>query len=99
MEIEMTTLSTILLSIAIVSAMCGVASTVMIAVSLQKRGYKVNWIWLRVLILSKYLGQYRDVTRQETGRPGPLFYSYIIAMNFALVTGIAGLVLRSAWFN
>ena len=64
----------------------------MIAVSLQKRGYKVNWIWLRVLILSKYLGQYRDVTLQETGRPGPLFYSYIIAMNIAIVTGIAGVV-------
>jgi hypothetical protein len=94
-EIEMNTLSMILLSIAVVSAICGVVSAVMIAASLQKRGFKVNWIWLRVLILSKYLDQYRDVTREETGRPGLLFYSYIIAMNFALVTGIAGLILRS----
>lgn len=91
----MNTLSVILLSVAVVSAMCGVVSAVLIAVSLQKRGFKVNWIWLRVLILSKYLGQYRDVTRQEIGRPGALFYLFIIAMNVALVTGIAGLLLRS----
>jgi len=91
----MNTLSVIFLSIAIVSVICGVVSAVLIAVSLQKRGIKVNWIWLRLLILSKYLNQYRDITRQETGRPGPLFYSYIIAMNLALLTGIAGFILRS----
>ncbi len=87
--------SGILLGIAIVSVLCGVASAVMMAGSLQRRGVKVNWVWLRLLILSRYLGQYRDITRQETGRPGPLFYTYIIAMNLALVTAIAGLVLRS----
>lgn len=91
----MNALSLIFLSIAIVSVICGVVSAVLIAASLQKRGIKVNWIWLRLLILSKYLNQYRDITRQETGRSGPLFYSYIIAMNLALLTGIAGFILRS----
>jgi len=91
----MITASSIFLGIAIVSALCGVVSAVMIAGSLQKRGVKINWIWLRVFILSKYLGQYRDITRQETGRAGPLFYSYIIAMSLALVTAIVGLVLRA----
>lgn len=91
----MNTLSGILFSIAIVSVISGVISAVLIAFSLQKRGITVNWIWLRLLILSKYLNQYRDITRQETGRPGPLFYSYIIAMNLALLTGIAGFILRS----
>ena len=92
----MNVLSTILLAIALMGVVCGVASAVMIAGSLQKRGIKVNWVWLRLLILSKYLGQYRDVTRQETGRIGPLFYSYIIAMNVALVFGITGLILRAS---
>jgi len=87
--------SRILLGIAVVSVLCGVASAVMIAGALQKRGVKVNWVWLRWLILSKYLGQYRDITRQETGRPGPLFYSYVIGMNLALVTAIVGIVFRS----
>lgn len=88
-------LSDILLVVAIGSALWGVASTVLIGEALRKRGIKVNWIFLRFLILSKYLGQYRDITRQETGRTGPLFYSYIIAMNLALVTAIVGLVLRA----
>ena len=85
----------ILLGIAIVSALCGVASAVMIAGALQRRGVKINWVWLRLLILSKYLGRYREVTRQETGRTGPLFYSYVISMNLALVTAIVGLALRA----
>lgn len=88
-------MSNILFYIAIVSALCGVVLAMMIVNALQKRGVKINWIFLRILILSKYLGQYRDITRQETGRTGPLFYLYIIAMNLALVTAIAGLVLRA----
>jgi hypothetical protein len=86
--------SDILLVVAIVSALWGVASAVLIAEALRKRGVKINWVFLRFLILSKYLGQYRDITRQETGRTGPLFYSYIIAMNLALVLAIAGIILR-----
>jgi hypothetical protein len=86
--------SDILFAVAIVSVLWGVASAVLIAEALRKRGVKVNWIFLRFLILSKYLGQYRDITRQETGRSGPLFYSYVVAMNLALVTAIAGIVLR-----
>jgi hypothetical protein len=96
LEGSMINVSSVLLGIAIVSALCGVASAVMIAGALQRRGVKVNWIWLRVLIVSKYLGQYRDITRQETGRTGPLFYSYVIGMNLALVTAIVGLILRAS---
>ena len=87
--------SDILFAVAIVSVLWGVASAVLIAEALRKRGVKVNWIFLRFLILSKYLGQYRDITRQETGRSGPLFYSYVVAMNLALVTAIAGIILRA----
>jgi hypothetical protein len=96
-ELEVPTMivSNILFAIAIASVLWGVASAVMIAGALQKRGIKVNWIFLRLLILSKYLGQYRDITRQETGRTGRLFYSYIVAMNVALVTAILGFVFRA----
>jgi hypothetical protein len=87
--------SNVLIAIAVVSALCGVASAVMIAEKLRTRGVKINWILLRVLILTRYLGQYRDITRQEAGRTGPLFYSYVIAMDLALLTAIVGLVLRA----
>jgi len=87
--------SDILLAVAIVSALWGVASAVLIAEALRKRGVEVRWVFLRFLILSRYLGEYRDITRHETGRTGPLFYSYVLAMNLALVTAIAGVVLRA----
>jgi hypothetical protein len=87
-------LSTILLTIAVICVIWGVVSAVMIGGALQKRGYKVNWLLFRLLLVTRYIGQYRDVTRQETGRVGPLFYSYVIAMIMALVAGIAGLIVR-----
>ena len=88
------TVSGVLLGIAILSALWGVVSAVMIAEVLRRHGARISWIFLRVMIL-KYLGQYRDITRQETGRTGPLFYSYVIAMNLALAAGIVGIVLRA----
>ena len=54
---------------------------------------KINLIFFRVLVL-KYIHEYHRITRQENGKPGPWFYSYIISMNLALVFAIAGLVLR-----
>jgi hypothetical protein len=86
--------SNVFLAIAVVSVLCGVVFAVMIGGALQGRGVKVNWLLFRVLLVSRYLGQYRDITRQERGRPGPLYNSYIIAMLVALVTAIVGLVLR-----
>lgn len=90
----MTATSHVLIAIALVSVIWGVVSSIVIASALQKRGIKVSYLFLRVMIL-KYIGQYRDITRQETGRTGPWFYSYVIAMNGALVAAIAGLILRS----
>ena len=88
------TASSVLLTIAIVCALWGVVSAVIIADALQKRGVKVNWLLMRVLI-PKYMLQYRDATRRETGRTGPWYYSFVGAMNLALVTAIIGLVLRA----
>ena len=87
--------SNTLLVIAVLSALWGVASALMIAGALQKRGVKINWLLFRLLLVAKYLNQYRDITRRETGRTGRLFYSYVIAMIVALVAAIVGLVLRA----
>jgi hypothetical protein len=91
----MMTASNLFLAIAVASALYGVASAVMIAIALKKRGVAISWVWLRVLIVSRYLNQYRDVTRKETGRTGPLFYSYVVAMNLALVSAIVGFLFRA----
>lgn len=86
--------STILLTVAVVSAIWGVVDMILIAVALDKRGIPVNMLLLRVLIF-RYLEQYKRATIEETGKVGPLFYSYIIAMNTALVCAVAGLLLRA----
>jgi len=87
-------ISNVLVAIALVSVVWGVISSLVIADALQKRGVKINWIFLRIMII-KYVGQYRDMTRTETGRTGPWFYSFAIAMNLALVTAVVGLILRA----
>jgi hypothetical protein len=56
----------------------------MIVADLQKRGVPVSFLWLRLLIL-KYLHEYAKVTREQTGRVGPLFYHYVVPLNVALV--------------
>jgi len=86
-------LSNVLLGIGFASLAWSIVSSLVITDALQKRGVKINWIFLRIMII-KYIGQYRDVTRKETGRTGPWFYSYIIAVNVALATVIVGLILR-----
>jgi hypothetical protein len=91
----MTVLSTLFLVLAILCMVTGVALMMAMAGAVQARGQRINWIFLRLFIL-KYVGQYREMTIQESGRPGPLFYPFIILMNSALLFTILGLVLRAA---
>jgi len=88
------TASSVLLTVAILSALWGVVSSIAITEALQKRGVKVSWLFLKVLIM-KHVGQYRDVTRSETGRVGTWYYSFVGAMNLALLMAVIGLFLRA----
>jgi hypothetical protein len=74
----------LLAALAVVCALWGVVAALMILSDLQKRGVKVNFLWIRLLII-KYLGQYARITQEETGRVGPLFYHYVVPLNLALV--------------
>jgi len=69
-----------------------VAASLLIARDLEKRGVHVSYLWLRGMIL-KYLSQYRQVTLQETGQVGSLFYHYVIPLNMALALTIILMVL------
>ena len=77
---------------ALASAVWGVVSSIVITSFLARRGVTINYIFIKVLIL-KYVHQYRKITMQENGRPGPWFYSFVISMNLALVLTIVGIVL------
>jgi hypothetical protein len=74
--------------LALVSVGMGVVFSMMIVREVSKRGFKINFALLR-LYLFKYINQYQKLTRQETGKVGPLYYpcvgSYITALVFAIV--------------
>ena len=86
--------SEILFSLAIISVVWGVVSAIVISTYLSQRGVKINILFFRIMVL-KYIHQYHEITKRESGRAGPWFYSYIISMNLALVLVVIGFVLRS----
>ena len=87
-------MGTAFLVVAILSALWGVLDAILMAVALEKRGIHVNIILFRVFFF-RYLKHYKSVTVRETGKVGPLYYSYITAMNVALVCAVIGLILRA----
>ena len=79
--------------LAIINAAWGIVSAIAITSFLSKRGIKINFLFFRVLVL-KYIHQYHKITKQENGKSGPWFYSYIISMNLVLAFAIVGIVLK-----
>jgi len=86
-------MSTLFLILALIGVACGIATSIMIASFLSKRGIKINYLLFRVLIF-KYIQQYRQITMEETGKAGPLFYWFITAWNLALIFAIVGAILK-----
>lgn len=81
------------MSLAIAAAAIYVVFSMLIVHELQKRNVKINFFFLRLFLL-KYANQYKEMTRRETGKVGPLFYGWLVSINAALVFVILGLVLR-----
>jgi len=65
-----------------------VVSSIIIYSELKKRNVKVNFIFIRFMIIP-YANKYKEITKKETGRVGSLFYHWVISINIALVFGIA----------
>ena len=89
----MGTLSTIFLALAVLCAAVGVALMMAMTSVVQAHGQKINWVFLSLFIL-KYISDYRNLTTKRLGRPGPLFYPFIVSMNMAFLFGLLGLVLQ-----
>jgi len=86
-------ISDFFLVLAIPCSVVGVALMMAMAGALQARGHRINWPWIRLYIL-EYVSRYREATVRQTGRPGRLFYPFVISMNAALACVAIGLVLR-----
>ncbi len=87
------TLSTMFMVLCLISVMIGIAYFFAIVSFIQQRGVKINWFLIK-LYMPRYVSKYREITMRESGRPGPLFYRFIIFMNITLVTAILGAALR-----
>ena len=78
--------------LAFVSVVLGVVFSMMIVHQVSKRGVKFNLFRLRLYII-KYIDQYKQLTRKETGKVGPLYYlcigSYVMALVFVIIYLIA----------
>ncbi len=81
------------MSLALAAVVVNIVFSMLIVRELQKRNMKINFFFLK-LYLPKYAHQYKQITLQETGKVGSLFYGWLMSINAAWVLAIVGLVLR-----
>ncbi|MBE0567606.1 MAG: hypothetical protein IH621_16745 [Krumholzibacteria bacterium] len=80
--------SDIFLLLAIVSGVWALVSAILVAKALEPRGTRTSILFLGPLVF-RNLNRYREVTRAETGKTGPLFYSYVVPINLAWIFALA----------
>ena len=78
-------------------AACGVVwntvSTLLVFADLRRRGQKVSFLWLRTMS-PWYVSRYREITKSETGKVGPLFYHWVVSINLVLLCVVAAVLVR-----
>jgi len=87
--------SNLFLGMALVSVGWGIVSMIAITSFVSERGTKINFFLYRIYII-KYVNQYKRLTEEENGEPGPWFYSVVISMNMALVLTVVGAILKAS---
>ena len=86
-------MSSFFFTVAIICVLWGVVSSMIIVSYLSSHGVKINYFLLR-LFLPKYVGQYRKMTIDETGKAGFWYYSFVTSMMAALLLVLVGLLSR-----
>ena len=86
--------SDLFLGLALFCVSWGIISGIVITNFVSERGTKINFFLYRIYII-KYVYQYKQITEEENGKPGPWFYSFVISMNMTLVFAIIGILLKS----
>ena len=77
----------VILILLLISVGVFVTLAMMMVHEVSKRGVKISFLWLRLYII-KYMHLYKQMSKKETGKTGPLFYPCIIAINMALVLAV-----------
>ena len=86
-------MSNVFIALAIICVLCGVVSSIMIVSFLSNQGIKINYFLLR-LLLPKYVEQYKKIMIEKSGRPGSLYYTFVVSMISGLVLAVIGLLFR-----
>jgi len=86
-------MSNVFIALAIICVLCGVVSSIMIVSFLSNQGIKINYFLLR-LLLPKYVEQYKKIMIEKSGRPGSLYYTFVVSMISGLILAVIGLLLR-----
>ena len=86
-------MSTFFFVLALISVAFGIAFMIMITSYLSKQGIKINYFLIRLYII-KYVHQYRKITMEESGKPGPLYYPFVASMVLTLFFAIIGIILK-----
>ena len=81
--------------IAVIALIWYVVSSIMIYNELKKRNVRVNFIFIRFMIIP-YANKYKEITKKETGKVGSLFYHWVISINVTLVFAAAAIISKVA---
>ena len=81
--------------IAVIALIWYVVSSIMIYNELKKRNVRVNFIFIRFMIIP-YANKYREITKKESGKVGSLFYHWVISINVTLVFAAAAIISKVA---
>ena len=71
----------------------GIVAGLLVFDALRRRGEKVHFLLIR-LLLPLWVHRYAELTRDESGRPGALFYHYVVAFSVALAAAVGAALLR-----
>lgn len=77
----------IILIIMLISLGVFVTLAIMMVHEVSKRGVKISFLWLRLYII-KYMHQYKKMTKEETGKVGPLFYPCLASIWTTLILAV-----------
>jgi hypothetical protein len=80
-------------ALALVSVAVGVIFSMMVVGEVSRRGVKINYFLLRILLF-KYISQYKQLTTKETGRIGPLYYPCVVSYQLALIFAVVFILVR-----
>jgi len=87
-------ISNLFLGLGLIGVSWGIVSMIAITSFVSEHGTKINYFLYRIYII-KYVNQYKQITEEKNGEPGPWFYSFVISMTFALLCSVIGLILKS----